>query len=66
MFIGVNLYQKTMQRQDLHAQVHVFIFQESLQGDDLYKYTCNSNDYLEEIQDCVTDLRVGALDVDGL
>lgn len=55
-----------MRRQDLPARVRVFIFQESLQGDDLYKYTCNSNDYLEEIQDCMTDLRVGALDVDRL
>lgn len=34
-----------MQRQDLPASVRVFVFQESLQRDDLYKYTCNSNDY---------------------
>lgn len=45
LFTGFNLYQKIMRRQDLLARVCAFIFQESLQGDDLYKYTCNSNDY---------------------
>lgn len=44
----------------------MFIFQESLQRDDLYKYTCKSDDYFVRFRDCLTDLRVGALDVDGL
>lgn len=45
MFIEVNLLQKIMQRHDLHARVRVFIFQESLQQGDLYKYTRKSDDY---------------------
>lgn len=46
LFIEVNLLQKITQRHDLHARVRVFIFQESLQHGDLYKYTCKSDDYL--------------------
>lgn len=34
-----------MQRHNPHARVRVFMFQESLQQDDLYKYTCKSGDY---------------------
>lgn len=51
LIIEVNLYQKIMaDRQDLPARVHVFIFKKSLQGDDLYKYTCDSNDYFVRLR----------------
>lgn len=54
------------QRRDRPASNCELVFQQSIQVDDLYKYRCNSNDYLEVTQDCLTDLRVGALDVNGL
>lgn len=55
-----------MQGCNLHARVRVFMFQESLQQRDLYKYTCRSGDDFCEMRVRLTDLRVGALDVDGL
>lgn len=48
MFIEVNLLQKIKQTSHLHARVRVFLFQESLQPGDLYKYTCTSDDYFAE------------------
>lgn len=48
MFIKVNLLQKIKQTSHLHARVRVFVFQESLQLGDLYKYTCTSDDYFAE------------------
>lgn len=44
----VNLLQKIKQTPHLHARVRVFVFQESLQLGDLYKYTCTSDDYFAE------------------
>lgn len=55
-----------MQGCNLCASVRVFMFQESLQQHDLYKYTCKSGDYFCEMRVRLTDLRVGAFDVDGL
>lgn len=50
MFIKVNLLQKIKQTSHLHARVRVFVFQESLQLGDLYKYTCTSDDYFAECE----------------
>lgn len=50
LFIEVNLLQKIKQTSHLHARVRVFLFQESLQPGDLYKYTCTSDDYFAEFK----------------
>lgn len=55
-----------MRRCNLCARVRVFMFQESLQKHDLYNYTCKPGDCFCEMRVRLTDLRVGAFDVDGL
>lgn len=66
VYASQSISEKSCAGRSVPARVRVLASRPSLQRSDLYKYTRKSDEHLVRSGAVRTDLRVGALDVDGL